>query len=87
MKQNIIIILFTAAVVLLLVNLLLGRVPPTAFGAKAATKVVMCPNHTCVVIDGDGVAYMVGMEVSRKLGHITAFPGPSFEQLKRDFAR
>ena len=84
MKQNFLIVLLTAAVVLLLVNLLLGRVPPAALGSKGGNSWVVCPGNPCIAIDSDGVAFLVGTKEGRKIGRISSFESiPEVEAKKR----
>lgn len=63
MKQNVIIILLTAAVVLLAVNLFEGRIPPRAMAAmeESANWAVGCPQSedVCFFADSKGDVFRV----------------------------
>jgi len=63
MKQNVIIILLTAVAVLLLVNLLQNRIPPTAQAASGSHSWQLA----CVeVLENNGACYAIGPK-----GHVS----------------
>jgi len=79
MKPNIIIILLTAAVTLLLVNLMEGRIPPVAQAATERGPWTMgCPSDgSCYVINRRGDVYSLsifkGASDSVSLGNVKSF--------------
>ena len=71
MKQNMLIILLTAVAVLLLVNLLQDRIPPTAqAGTNSIWNMVCAEKHGCYVIGPRGhITWLYTGEV-RSIGSV-----------------
>ena len=79
MKQNLIIILLTAAVILLAVNIFQGKYPPPAQAASGRSEWTTCQTPACFAINSAGEAYMINFRGIKHLGK--AVPGVKFSPL------
>ena len=68
MRRNLIIILLTAAVTILAVNVMMGNYPPIARAATDSNRWIMeCNSNDCFAIDPQGRAFYLSIASMREL--------------------
>lgn len=69
MKSNLLLILLTTAVTLLAVNLMQGRIPPTAYAAFGSVDwQVACSSQSCYAVTDNGQVYWLIADMVKSLG-------------------